>query len=116
MRVLSRHVAASVTVFDHSVSVRSPGSVLSSLAEMPKVSGTLIRKLIANLLRLPRLTNQPLQGSSPRPTDYEPLFGARLAKMAYIDWKPTDLAVAGTGAVRLRYDYKSPPVAGVTPG
>ena len=45
MRVLSRHVAASVTVFDHSVSVRSPGSVLSSLAEMPKVSGTLIRKL-----------------------------------------------------------------------
>jgi hypothetical protein len=40
----------------------------------------------------------------------------RLGGTAYIPCETTNLAVAGTVPVRLQYGYKSPPVAGVTPG
>ena len=62
------------------------------------------------------------RGSNPRPTDYESLDTGRATRRNsslqthQIACKTTNLAVAGTVPVRLRYGYESPPVAGVTPG
>ena len=61
-------------------------------------------------------------GLEPGPTDYESPIrhgrdqAKRLAETAKIAWTTPDLAVASTVPVRIRYGYKSPSVAGVTPG